>query len=150
MMPAPGPDEEFLRTLDQVKAANEQMMAGDSGLWMALLSPRDDVVLLGAFGGIVRDREALAARFNRTAQTYSGGERLSVEPLATWVGADLACTVEVERHEGVRLAGHAPTTTVYRVTHLFRREADGWKVVLRHADPLVEFRGPGAVLPGDG
>jgi ketosteroid isomerase-like protein len=150
MMAASGPDEELLHTLDQVRAAHESMMAGDSGPWMALLSPRDDVVLLGAFGGIVRDRPALAARFDRTAQAYGGGERLSVERLATWVGADLACTVEVERHEGVRLAGHAPTTTVYRVTHLFRREADGWKVVLRHADPLVEFRGPGAVLPGDG
>jgi ketosteroid isomerase-like protein len=150
LIQAPGPDEELLRTLDQVRAAHEAMMAGDSGPWMALLSPGDDVVLLGAFGGIVRDREALAARFDRTAQAYGGGERLSVERLATWVGADLACTVEVERHEGVRLAGHAPTTTVYRVTHLFRREADGWKVVLRHADPLVAFRGPESVLPGDG
>ena len=82
-MQAPGPDEEFLRTLDQVRAAHEAMMAGDSGPWMALLSPRDDVVLLGAFGGIVRDREGLAARFDRTAQAYGGGERLSVEPLAT-------------------------------------------------------------------
>jgi ketosteroid isomerase-like protein len=150
MMSAPGPEEEFRRTLEQVQAANESMMAGDSGPWMALLSPGDDVVLLGASGGVVHDRAALAARFDRTAQAYSGGERLSGERLATWVGADLACTVEVERHEGVRLAGHAPATTAYRVTHLFRREADGWKVVLRHADPLVEFRGPGAVLPGDG
>jgi hypothetical protein len=28
------------------------------------------------------------------------------------------------------------------VTHVFRREDGAWKVVLRHADPLVTFRGP--------
>jgi len=150
MMPALGPEHEFRRTLVPVQTANESMMAGDCGPRMALLSPRDDVVLLGAFGGVIRDRGALAARFDRTAGAHGGGERISVEHLATWVGADLACTVELERHEGVRLAGHAPTTTAYRVTHLFRREADGWKIVLRHADPLVEFRGPESVLPQDG
>ena len=37
MMQVLGPEEEFLRTLDQVRAAHEAMMAGDSGPWMALL-----------------------------------------------------------------------------------------------------------------
>jgi hypothetical protein len=31
MMPAPGPEEEFARTLEQVQTATERMMAGDSG-----------------------------------------------------------------------------------------------------------------------
>ena len=148
-MQAPEPDDEFRRTVKAARAATEQMMAGDSGPWKALFSPRDDVVLMGAFGGVFPDHAAIAQRMDGTAQVYSGGERVSVEPVATWVGADLACTVELVRHEGVRLAGHAPTTTAYRVTHVFRREADGWKVVLRHADPLAEFQGPEAVLPRD-
>ena len=149
-MPAPGPADEFRRTVAAVHVATERMMAGDSGPWKALLSPRDDVVLLGAFGGHLGDRTDVDARFDQTASAYSGGERLSVESLATWIGTDLACTVEVVRHEGVQLAGHAPTTTAYRVTHVFRREGGEWKVVLRHADPLVEFRGPESVLPQDG
>jgi ketosteroid isomerase-like protein len=150
MMPAPGPEDEFGRTLEQVQTATERMLAGDSGPWKALFSPRDDVLLMGAFGGVFRDHAAIAERMDRTAQVYGGGERVSVERLGTWVGADLACTVELVRHEGVRLAGHAPTTIAYRVTHVFRRETDGWKVVLRHADHLVEFLGPEAVLPPDG
>ncbi len=124
-MPAPGPEDEFGRTLEQVQTATERMLAGDSGPWKALFSPGDDVLLMGAFGGVFRDRAAREECMDRTAQVYSGGERVSVERLGTWVGADLACTVELVRHEGVRLAGHAPTTTAYRVTHVFRREADG-------------------------
>jgi len=146
-MPAPETDD-FARAVEDVHAATERMMAGDSRPWKALLSSRDDVVLLGAFGGHLSDRAEVEARFDQTAGAYGGGEG-EYETIATWVGTDLACTVELEYHHGVRLAGSAPTMTAYRVTHLYRREADGWKVVLRHADPLLEFRGPESVLPRD-
>jgi hypothetical protein len=33
-----------------------------------------------------------------------------------------------------------------RVTHVFRRENGAWKLVLRHADPLVEKTAPETVL----
>ena len=89
------------------------------------------------------------ARFDRTAQAYGGGWS-SLENLATWVGEDLVCTVDLEHHHETRLAGHGPMAITYRVTHLFRREPDGWKVVLRHADPLVDVRGPESVLPRTG
>jgi len=148
-MQVPEPDDEFGRVVEAVRAATERIMAGDSGPWKALLSPNDDVVLLGAFGGHLGDRADIDARFDRTAGAYGGG-RSECETLGTWVGTDLACTVELECHHGVRLAGSDPTTTAYRVTHVLRREPDGWKVVLRHADPLVEFRGPESVLPRDG
>ncbi len=143
-------EEEFRLVREQLRAANDQMMAGEGNtLWKALLSGGDDVVLLGAFGGTLRDRAEVDARFDRTAQAYGGGHS-SLENLATWVGTDLACTVDLERHHETRLAGHGPVEITYRVTHLFRREPDGWKVVLRHADPLLEFRGPESVLPRDG
>ena len=147
-MPVPKNDD-FARAVEDVHAATERMMAGDSGPWKALLSSQDDVVLLGAFGGHLSDRAEVEARFDQTAGAYGGGEG-EYKTIATWVGTDLAGTVELEYHHGVRLAGSAPTTTAYRVTHLYRREVDGWKVVLRHADPLLEFRGPKSVLPRDG
>lgn len=33
-----------------------------------------------------------------------------------------------------------------RVTHVFRREEGAWKLMLRHADPLVAKTAPDAVL----
>ena len=40
-----------------------------------------------------------------------------------------------------RLVGVEGTVPVnLRVTHLYRREDDGWKLVNRHADQLVEIQ----------
>ena len=138
--------DELRRTVDQLGVANDRMMQGESAPWKELLSKRDDVVLLGAFGGYIHDRTEVDARFDRTAQAYAGGHA-SFENLATWIGADLACTVDLERHHEQYLAGRGPMTITYRVTHVFRREPEGWKVIHRHADPLAEFRGPESVFP---
>ena len=104
------------------------------------------MVLLGAFGSHLEDRADADARFDQTVSAYGGG-RGDYGTLGTWVGTDLACIVELERHLGVQLAGSAPTITAYRVTHVFCREAGEWEFVLRDADPLVAFRGPESVLP---
>jgi ketosteroid isomerase-like protein len=146
-MPASERDEALAQSVAAARAATAAMMAGDSAPLQALFAPGDDVVVMGAFGGVFRGRAAVQERLSQTGQVDTGGERVQVEPVARWIGDDVACTVEVVRHEGVELAGHAPTTTAYRVTHVFRREGDGWKLVLRHADPLTDFRGPAAVLP---
>jgi hypothetical protein len=61
------------------------------------------------------------------------------------VAGDLACIVDIERHE-TRLDGRPdPATFQYRTTHLLRRETGGWSVVPRYADPLATFRGPEVV-----
>ena len=140
-------DAALAHSVAAARVATEAMMAGDSAPLQALFSPSDDVVVMGAFGGVFRGRAAVQERLRQTGQVYTGGERVQVEPVAQWIGDDVACTVEVVRHEGIQVAGHAPTMTAYRVTHVFRREGDGWKLVLRHADPLTDFRGPATVLP---
>ena len=145
-MPPESPQDQLRRTVEQLRSANDKMMQGESGAWKELLSSHDDVVLLGAFGGYIHDRAEVDARFDRTAHAYAGGHA-SFENLATWIGADLACTVDLERHHDQHLAGRGPMTITYRVTHVFRREPEGWKVILRHADPLAEFRGPESVFP---
>jgi ketosteroid isomerase-like protein len=45
---------------------------------------------------------------------------------------DLACTVGFERGEVVD--GAAPRPMVLRVTHIYRRFGEAWKLVHRHAD----------------
>jgi ketosteroid isomerase-like protein len=38
--------------------------------------------------------------------------------------------------------GAEPTTREYRVTMVFRREPEGWRIVHRHADPQVSRTPP--------
>jgi ketosteroid isomerase-like protein len=135
--------EDVLNALDN---ANERMLDGDGGAWKALLSHRDDVNLLGAYGGLVQGWTDVSARFDRTAAGYAGaGTRTGTtarENIATWIGTDLACVVDLERHHTLLDANAEPVTFVYRTTHVLRRENGEWKIVLRHADPLATFRGP--------
>jgi len=131
--------------LSRLDAANSRMASGDWGLWRELLSRRDDVVLLGAYGRYVSGWEPLSTRFEQTAAGYraeGAGGQSTHEQICGWANGDLACTVTIEHHE-TRLDGCPDLVPfLYRATHVFRREEDGWKVVLRHADPLVTFVGP--------
>jgi ketosteroid isomerase-like protein len=134
-------DAELEQLGQQLDRAGTLMLDGDWSLWRDMLSRRDDVTLLGAYGTYVTGWSDVQARFERTAAGYAaGGGQSTHETIASWMGSDLACMVSVERHD-TRLEGE-PATFRYRVTQIFRREEGGWKLVLRHADPLVTFRGP--------
>jgi ketosteroid isomerase-like protein len=131
--------------VDRLDHANLGMLNGDCTGWTGLLSHRADVAVLGAYGGHVTGWDEVAARFASTAAGYGeggAGGTTSRENLATWIGADIACVVDIEQHRTAVEAGAEPVTFRYRTTHVLRREDGGWRVVLRHADPLVEFRGP--------
>lgn len=130
--------------IDRFDAANEQMIAGDCGLWTELMSHGPDVTLLGAYGGHVTGWDEVSLRFRRTADGYGAagqGGSSSRVPVAAWIGADVSSVVDVERHE-MHAEDGTSITFFYRTTHVLRREEDGWRVVLRHADPLATFRGP--------
>ena len=64
----------------------------------------------------------------------SGEAFLDVEQ--TYVSGDLVVLVAVERQHGV--VGDLPDQDLsLRITMVFRRTADRWRIVHRHADPLV-------------
>ena len=59
---------------------------------------------------------------------------------------DLAYTISIERSE-VRIIGQdKPAAMPLRVTHLFRKEDGEWKMIHRHADPLIDKTAPAAVI----
>jgi len=130
------------RLLDLLDPVNTAMLAGDPGPWKALLSHRDDLIVFGAQGGYARGRQDVTSRFERAATSYGRGGQSRRHNLATWIAADLACTVDLEHHE-TRLQDASDVVTFsYRTTHLLRREDDEWRIVLRHADPLDTLQGP--------
>ena len=133
---AHGPEEELRQVVAQLHVATNRLQQGDSGPMKELYSHRDDATLLGALGGRLRGWAEIGPRYDSTAALFKGG-RVTHENVTTWATPDLAYTVDVERHQGY-LAGQPELQSfAYRVTHVFRSEDDGWKIVHRHADPLV-------------
>jgi hypothetical protein len=54
--------------------------------------------------------------------------------------------VAIERSEVHLVDQDKPVPMALRVTHIFRKEDGVWKLVLRHADPLMGKTAPAAVL----
>jgi ketosteroid isomerase-like protein len=140
-------DPELRAFLPGFEAATRAFMNGDATLWKQYVSRRDDVIIMGAWGDHEKGWPAVSARYDwACARFQESGATLEVEYLAAVRSGELASTTAVERAV-VLLAGQdRPAAMALRVTHLFRREDGAWKLILRHADPLVGKIATDAVL----
>ena len=122
----------------QARDALDRIARGDAGGYRALFSRGDDVTLGNPFGGFGRGFEAVMEQVERAASYYTDGETTSFETIIESVSPEWAYTVEIERFR-TRIGGRSDMTDVaLRVTCVYRREEDGWRLVHRHADPRVE------------
>jgi ketosteroid isomerase-like protein len=130
----------------------EAFIQGDPDVQKPLWSRRDDVTLANPFGPPVKGFDAVCGAMDRAAEQIRDGEGYTVDTVAWVETADLAYEVGLERNRS-RLAGAAEKVPIsLRVTTVFRREDDGWKIVHRHADTITEARPVQSVMQrsGDG
>lgn len=140
-------ESSFRAFLLQWEKAQTRFINGDPTLWKQNASHRDDATILGAFGGYgEKGWDAVGARYDWASSQYKGGgATLKVEYLSIVVSEDLAFTVGIERQEGARVGDQQnPTRRALRATQIFRREDGAWKLLHRHADPLIEKQVPSA------
>ena len=129
---------EFDDLLVQARAALAAIVRGDPSGYHAIMSSGDDITWANPFGGIARGRAAAVEQVDRAASYYRDGEVASIETIAKSAGDDLAYTVEIERVRSKVAGGDELSDIAIRVTCVYRREEDGWKILHRHADPRVE------------
>ena len=133
-------DAGFQAFLRRWEEAQSRFLTGDPALWKQNASQRDDATILGAFGGYEKSWSEVGARYDwASAQYKNSGAKLKVEYINTGTSGDLGFTVAIERQEEVRLAGQPhPASRALRVTQIFRKEGGAWKLLHRHADPLMD------------
>ena len=134
-------DAEWTAFIAELEAAEEEFVQGRPGAFQALWSRADDVTLCGGFGGVERGWKNVTDRLSWVSKKYSTGTR-SREKISRMVGADFAYLVQTEVIHS-RLASQVePSTQEFRATMVFRREADGWRIVHRHADTQIATKPP--------
>jgi ketosteroid isomerase-like protein len=132
--------------LEVYHRAGHEITNGNPEVYKRLYSRRDDVTLANPFGPPVRGWSEVSATLDRAAEKYRDGEVVGFENVSTGIGSDLAYTVEVESYQA-RVGGAEEIAPVaVRVTTIFRREEDAWKVVHRHADPITAPHAPESVI----
>lgn len=125
--------------------ATSRFINGDPTLWKENASHRDDATILGALGGFgEKGWDEIGARYDWASSQYrNAGATMTVEYLNIGVSGDLGFTVAIEHQEGAVQGDQGqPTRRALRVTQIFRNEHGTWKLLHRHADPLVEKRAP--------
>jgi ketosteroid isomerase-like protein len=137
----------FQAFLSEFEQGTTGFINGDAAGWKARVSRRADATLMGGWGIVARGWPEVGSRYDWAARRFAdSGATLKVEYVSTTVSGDLAYTVAIERSE-VRLADQtARSPMALRVTHVFRKEDGLWKLVHRHADPILETTAPAAVL----
>ena len=135
-------DADWSAFIAKLEAAEEEFVQGRPAAFQALWSRADDVTLCGGFGGVERGWQNVTDRLSWVSKKYSDGTRTR-EEISRMVGADFAYLVQREVIRS-RVASQAePSTQELRATMVFRREADGWRIVHRHGDhPPVLARPP--------
>lgn len=125
-------------------------ISGNPHVQKPLWSRRDDVTLANPLGPPAKGFDGVWAAADRAAQQISDGEGYTFDPISWVETADLAYEVGLERSRA-RLAGAAEKVPIgLRVTTVFRREDEGWKIVHRHADPITDARSLQSVMQPSG
>jgi ketosteroid isomerase-like protein len=133
-----GPDLEA--TVQEYHRALGGVIRGDSTLQERLWSRRDDATLANPLGPPARGWDGVSDALRRAVARLSDGEVLGFERISSYASDELAYILEIERYR--MKVGDTPEAmpSSLRVTTIFRREEDGWKIVHRHADPITTPR----------
>ena len=138
--------DELDDVIERYHLALGAFMRGDHEPARSLYSEGDDVTLGNPFGPFARGFPQVAETMARAAALYADGDAIGFVTISKRVAGDLAYTVEVERLRS-KVGGREDVAPVeLRVTTIFNREADGWRIVHRHADPITQPRAAESVL----
>lgn len=135
-------DEELQALLAKVDAAQLELQNGRPAAFKALWSHADDVTLSGGFGGTIeKGWEQISRRLDWVGAQFSSGTN-TIERIVAHSSGDLAYVVQIE-HLRFHVPGQATESTKdYRVTMLFRRGPEGWRIIHRQADSQMMKQAP--------
>ena len=119
---------------EEFYAALNSMLAGDIEPMRGIVSVADEATLAGPFGDI-QTGGAMIAHCEGEARMEMGGE-VVVTDLTIVGGEDMGYSVCVENAKGLMIDGEQ-RDLAHRATNVFRREADGWKMIHHHTDGSI-------------
>ena len=124
---------QLVRSTGEAAAA---YMRGDVRRYLELMKPADDYTLMSPVGGeATRGHDDSDEAVEATSQFFQNGDA-HLELVESYTSGDLVVLVMIERQHG-EVGGLPDQDWSLRVTQVFQRHESGWRVVHRHADPLV-------------
>ncbi|TIN45353.1 MAG: DUF4440 domain-containing protein [Mesorhizobium sp.] len=117
--------------------ANSALMRGEITKYYEVTPHTEDFLLMAPFGGKpTRAAELTAERIEAMGRFFKNGT-FEHELLQAYGSADMVVLAIIERPH-VEVGGLPAQDWPLRVTLVYRREEAEWRLVHRHADPLVK------------
>jgi ketosteroid isomerase-like protein len=138
---------EFEQVVQRFQDALDAFFRGDAEPAKKLMSRHADVTLLNPFHPIARGWQQVEETMDGAGSNYREGGATGFETVTTYVTANLAYTVWIERFRAKVGARDEPTAGAHRRTTIYRRESDSWQIVHTHADPIVTPQPAESIIP---
>jgi ketosteroid isomerase-like protein len=126
--------EQFMKQRSEIAFA---YINGDASPLSEIITHHSPATFFAPPGGYRQGAEAVWSQYERDATIFESGGEGQLEILHMAASDGLAYWVGFQRATA-RLGGRPETVPFnLRVTELFRREDNNWKLIHRHADPLL-------------
>lgn len=133
---ASGTDQAVADLIRLSEESNAALMRGDIGAYQSMISLTDDFTLMAPFGGPPTHAAQVTPETMQAMGRFFRNGTLEQEVVQAYGSADMVVLAIIERAH-VEVGGLPAQDWSLRVTLVYRREGDGWKLAHRHADPLV-------------
>jgi ketosteroid isomerase-like protein len=138
--------DDFDAAVEQYHLAAAEFVRGNPEPYKSRFSQGEDVTVANPFGPPARGWRHVAATMDRASSLWSEGVVISFENVAKYASGDLGYIVEVERFEAKIGGSTEAAPVVLRTTSILRREDGAWRILHRHADPIVTARPAQSVI----
>jgi ketosteroid isomerase-like protein len=128
--------EDFKEFMKRRQVASDAFLTGNAEPLARISGKALPATLFGPKGDCIQGAAEVDAANAKGAQQFASSSRNSFEVMHMGAGDDVAYWVGVQRSV-VEMRNHEGAIPIdLRVTEIFRREGNEWKLVHRHADKL--------------
>jgi ketosteroid isomerase-like protein len=129
--------DDFQQGVTQVQFSIQRACTGDPEPIKALYSHADDATIMGAWGAYEHGWAQVGPRLDWAVTRFLEGH-ITFHPIAIGDCGSLGYTIWIEKGEARLQGSDGIRPFALRVTQLYRRENGAWKIIQRHADPMME------------
>jgi ketosteroid isomerase-like protein len=129
-------EKELADLIQRTADANSALICGDMSTYLRLITHADDYTLMAPFGGAPSRGFDVSSEHLAELERFFKAGKSRLELVQTYASGDIVVLVMIERQRCE--VGDLPEQDwSLRVTQVYRRAGTGWRLVHRHADPLV-------------
>jgi ketosteroid isomerase-like protein len=128
-------EEELADLVRRTERATSAFIRGEMRRYLELTPHAPGFTLMNPFGGPPTRYDNRAESLEKVAGYFAGGEA-KLDLVRAHASGDIVVLVMIERQHG-KVGGLPDQDWSLRVTQVYRRDDAEWRLVHRHADPLV-------------